>query len=142
MPGLSIFLCIYYICCSFSTIQILWILFSKTREIEVMIEGMYVQHIWVFSNHSTIDVKNPDMLYWMLITIFTTVSTVGWGTKPQCFRPPSLKTWFFYVVFNAELNGPIRILCFHGSARPSWTTVNQWCCNGNIKLWWCHSIQH
>ena len=41
--------------------------------------------------------------------------TVGWGTKAQCFRPPNIKTWFFYVVFNAELYGTIRILCFHRS---------------------------
>ena len=38
--------------------------------------------------------------------------TVGWETKAQCFCPPYFKTWFFYVVFNAELNGTIRILCF------------------------------
>ena len=40
------------------------------------------------------------------------VYTVGWRTKAQCFRPPYLKTWFFYVAFNAELNGTIRILRF------------------------------
>ena len=44
---------------------------------------------------------------------FLNNNTVGWGTKAQCFCPPYLKTWFFYVVFNAELNGTIRILCFH-----------------------------
>ena len=27
--------------------QILWILFSKDREIEVMLEGMYVQHTYI-----------------------------------------------------------------------------------------------
>ena len=40
------------------------------------------------------------------------VDTAGWGTKAQYFRPPYLETWFFYVVFNAELTGAIRILCF------------------------------
>ena len=37
------------------------------------------------------------------------VSTVGWGAKAQCFCPPYSKTWFFYVAFNAELNGTIGI---------------------------------
>ena len=39
--------------------------------------------------------------------------TVEWGTNAQCFCPLYLKTWFFYVVVNAELNGTVRILCFH-----------------------------
>ena len=41
------------------------------------------------------------------------VCTVGWGKNTQYFCLPYLKTWFFYVlVFNAELNGTIRILWF------------------------------
>ena len=43
--------------------------------------------------------------------------TVGWRTKAQCFCPPYLKTWFSYIVFNAELNGTIRILCSHRIGR-------------------------
>ena len=35
-------------------------------------------------------------------------TTVGWGTKAQCFCPPYLKTWFSYVDFDAELNGVIQ----------------------------------
>ena len=47
---------------------------------------------------------------------------MGLGTNAQCFCPPSyLKTWFFYVVFNAELNGTIILLCF---------------CNAIIDLLW------
>ena len=55
-------------------------------------------------------------LFWIcdVITFFSISDlTVGWGTKAQCFCPPYLKTWFFYVLFDAELNGTIRILCFH-----------------------------
>ena len=39
--------------------------------------------------------------------------TVGWGINAQCFCPPYFKTWFFYVGFNVELNGTIRILRYH-----------------------------
>ena len=55
--------------------------------------------------------------------------TVGWGTKAQCFCLPYLKTWFFYIVFNAELNGTIRILCLRHAIIdllwPSRATVGQ-----------------
>ena len=44
--------------------------------------------------------------------IYGIVFTVGWGTKCQCFCSPYLKTWFFYVVFKAKLNGTIGILRF------------------------------
>ena len=62
--------------------------------------------------------------------------TVGWGTKAQCFCPLYLKTWFFYVVFNAELNGTIRILCFcHAIIDllwPSWALlIHRW----SIMVW-------
>ena len=83
--------------------------------------------ITVNLHNSKIEVMDRDrihdgwILWWLSIAIFyfdnnihyySTEYTVGWGTKAQCFHPPYLKTWFFYVVFNAELNGTVRILCF------------------------------
>ena len=53
--------------------------------------------------------KNMDFSHWSNQYRFL---TMGWGTKAQFFCPPYLKTWFFYLVFNAELNWTIRILCF------------------------------
>ena len=56
------------------------------------------------------------------------------GQQLNVFFPRILKTWFFYVVFNAELNGTIRIFWFRCSiidlycgpaAGPSWATVGQ-----------------
>ena len=62
--------------------------------------------------------------------------TVGWGTKAQCFCPPYLKTWFFYVVFNAELNGTIRILCFHHDIIDlMWPSKAQLCHSLSIMVW-------
>ena len=64
-------------------------------------------------------------------TDFCLLHTVGWGTKAQCFRPLYLKTWFFYVLFNAELNDTIRILCFrHAIIDPA----------GSIMSWRKHKI--
>ena len=48
----------------------------------------------------------------MAATLLYSLLTVRWETKAQCFCPPYFKTWFFYVVFNAEFNGTIRILSF------------------------------
>ena len=37
----------------------------------------------------------------------------GMKDKSSMFLSPEFKNLIFYVVFDAELNGTIRILCFH-----------------------------
>ena len=65
--------------------------------------------------------------FWQIVYIYIlhmrkyTVSLQDEGQKFNVFCPRYLKTLFFYVVFNAELNGTIRILCF---------------CRTNIDLLW------
>ena len=56
--------------------------------------------------------------FWQILYIYIlhmrkyTVSLQDEGQKFNVFCPRYLKTLFFYVVFNAELNGTIRIICF------------------------------
>ena len=67
--------------------------------------------------------------------------TVGWGTKAQCFCTLYLKPWFFYVFFNAELNGTIRILCFrHAIIDLLWHSRAQLGHSRSIMAWWRHKI--
>ena len=53
----------------------------------------------------------------------------GMRDKSSMFWSAIFKTRFFYVVFNAELNGTILILCFCCTIIdllwPSWATVGQ-----------------
>ena len=67
--------------------------------------------------------------------------TVGWGTMAQCFCLPYLKTWFFCVVFNAELNGAIRILCFcRAIIDLLWTSRAQLGHSRSIMAWRKHKM--
>ena len=100
------------------------------REVSVPIVGFKECQQMYENDPSRIKVlKGTYAIYKYIVENKNKYLTVGWGTKAQCFCPPYFKTWFFYVVFNAELNGTIRILCFHraiidcGLAGPSWATV-------------------
>ena len=82
-------------CCS----RFLWVVRRFTHS------SLCSQHIWKISMHCCWEADAA-------CSGSESFVTVGWGTKAQCFCLPYLKTWFFYLVFNAELNGTIKILCF------------------------------
>ena len=81
--------------------------------------------------------RYTDVFYVQIATkiIFFQLYTVGWGTKAQCFSPSYLKTLFFYVVFNAELNGTIRILCFRWAIIDlPWAVAQHWKLHRKIRF--------
>ena len=77
-------------------------------------EGL-ISHLTLMEKMSQVNyacIQCTFLRNWCTADCHPELTTVGWGTKDQCFCPPYLKTWFFYVVFNAELNGTTRNLCF------------------------------
>ena len=82
---------------------------ASCHYLEFITDNFWIMALWSWISFVVllVLVRNLQLYFECFYTY-----TVGWGTKAQCFCPPYLKTWFFYVVFNAELNGTIRILCF------------------------------